>query len=262
MPEAPLDPMRAAQANMRQRAVRRFYRTVEIREAGEGGQVLTLDGRGARTPGGAALAAASRDLMLRVAEEWRRQGETLDPTDMPLTRLLNAAVDGVAHTMAETRADVLRYAGSDLLCYRAEAPQALVERQSAAFDPILRWAAETLGARFAVVTGMIHVEQPPDALAAFGNALEAFHDPVALAALSAVTTLTGSAILALAVARGFLEPAEAWLAAHVDEDWQSERWGVDAEAQKRRAARWREMEAAGVALRLMRAPPPRRGGPA
>ena len=247
MSEAPHDPMRAAQANMRPTAIKRFYRAVDIREAAGGRHALTLDGRGARTPGRNPLAAKSRALMLAVAAEWERQRETLDPADMPLTRLLNSAVDGVAFTMAETRADILKYAGSDLLCYRAEAPETLAERQRRAFDPVLAWAAETLGARFRLGAGVVHVEQPPEALAAIGAALDACDDPVALAALSAMTTLTGSALLALAVARGFLSPQDAWLAAHVDEEFQAERWGVDAEAKARRDARWREFEAAALA---------------
>jgi chaperone required for assembly of F1-ATPase len=248
--DAPRDPMRAAQANMRPQPVRRFYEGVEVTEQ-DGRFVLSLDGRGARTPGRNPLAAVSRALMLEVAAEWERQRETIEPAEMPLTRLLNSAIDGVAHTMAETRADIVRYAGSDLLCYRAEEPDTLVERQAHAFDPVLRWAAESLGARFNVTTGIAHVAQPQAALAAIGAALDAFDDPAALAALSVMTTLTGSALLALAVARGFLSPENAWRAAHVDEDFQAERWGADAEATARREARRREFEAATTAVALM-----------
>ena len=115
--DAPRDPMRAAQANMRPPPVGRFYKTVEVRGA-EGRHALLLDGRGARTPGRNPLAAHSRPLMLKIAEEWDRQRETIVPAEMPLTRLLNSAIDGVAHTIAETRADILSYAGSDLLCYQ------------------------------------------------------------------------------------------------------------------------------------------------
>ena len=244
----PRDPMRAAQANMRQPTVRRFYETVEVREAEGGGFALTLDGRAARTPGRHRLVSASRALMLRVAEEWARQGETVDPADMPLTRLLNSAIDGVSRTMDGTRGDIARYAGSDLLCYRAEAPEALAERQRLAFDPVLAWAAETFGARFNLAAGVVHVAQPLEALAAVRAALDAVDDPARLAALSVITSLTGSALLALAVARGFLTPEAAWAAAHVDEDYQIELWGVDEEAKARREARRREMEAAGVVL--------------
>jgi chaperone required for assembly of F1-ATPase len=246
------DPMRAAQANMRPAPVRRFYKAVELGEA-DGRHALLLDGRRARTPGRNSVSAASRALMLEVAAEWERQSETIDPSEMPLTRLLNSAIDGVAYTTAETRADIHDYAGSDLLCYRAEEPETLVARQAQAFDPVLGWAAESLGARFNVTAGVMHVAQPPEALAAIGAALDAYSDPVALAALSVMTTLTGSALLALAVARGFLSPEAAWRAAHVDEDFQAERWGEDAEAKARRQARWREFEAAATALALTRA---------
>jgi chaperone required for assembly of F1-ATPase len=249
----PRDPRRLAQANMRQPTVRRFYKSIEVREADGGGFALMLDGRAARTPGRNRLAARSRPLMERVAGEWARQGETVDPADMPLTRLLNSAIDGVSRTMDETRDDIARYAGSDLLCYRAEAPEALAERQRVAFDPVLAWAAETFGARFNLAAGVVHVAQPPAALAAVRAALDAVDDPAALAALSVITTLTGSALLALAVAGGFVTPEEAWAAAHVDEDFQNEQWGVDEEAKARRAARWREMEAAAVVLAATRA---------
>jgi chaperone required for assembly of F1-ATPase len=247
MSEAPRDPMRAAQANMRPATIKRFYRTVDVGEAAGGQHALMLDGRGARTPGRNPLAAKSRALMLKVAAEWERQRETVDPADMPLTRLLNSAVDGVSRTIAETRAEILKYAGSDLLCYRAEEPEALAERQRQAFDPILAWAAESLGARFRLGAGVTHIEQPPESIEAIRSAIEDVDDPVALAALSAMTTLSGSALLALAVARGRLSPEEAWRAAHVDEDFEIERWGVDAESTARREARWREFEAAALA---------------
>jgi chaperone required for assembly of F1-ATPase len=249
MSEAPRDPMRAAQANMRPATIKRFYRTVDVQEAGGGFHALTLDGRGARTPGRNRLAAKSRALMLKVAAEWERQRETIEPIDMPLTRLLNSAVDGVSRTMAETRAEVLKYAGSDLLCYRAEEPESLAERERRAFDPVLAWAADALGARFHIGAGVVHVEQPTDAIEATRRTISDFADPVALAGLSAMTTLTGSALLALAVARGRLSPDEAWGAAHVGEDFEIERWGADAEAGARREARWREFETAATAAR-------------
>jgi chaperone required for assembly of F1-ATPase len=247
MSEAPRDPMRAAQANMRPAPIKRFYRTVEVREAADGQHALTLDGRAARTPGRNALAAKSRELMESVAREWEGQRETIEPADMPLTRLINSAIDGVARTMAQTRAEVLKYAGSDLLCYRAEETEGLAERQRLTFDPILDWAAESLGSRFRPGVGVVHVEQPPESVAAVRSAVENFNDPVALAGLCALTTLSGSALLALAVAHGKLSPEEAWRAAHVDENFQAERWGVDAEAQARRDARWHEFQAAAVA---------------
>jgi len=244
--------MRAAQANMRQPVVKRFYKSAEARETEGGTHALLLDGRPAWTPGRNRLAARSLPLMQRVAEEWERQRETIDPAEMPLTRLLNSAVDGVARTIVETQAEILKYAGSDLLCYRAEEPEALAERQRLAFDPVLDWAAEALGARFRLAAGVMHVEQPREAIEAIRTEIEDFADPVALAALSVMTSLSGSALLALAVARGRLSPDAAWRAAHIDEDFEIEKWGFDAEAAARREARWREFEAAALAANLTR----------
>ena len=206
-----IDPVRAAQANMRQPTIKRFYKEAQVREAEGGGFALTLDGRPARTPGQEpARRREPRRSWRLVAEEWARQGETLDPADMPVTRLLNSAIDGVARTMDETRAEIARYAGSDLLCYRAEGPETLAERQRLAFDPVLDWAAEALGARFNLAAGVVHVAQPPEAIAAVRAALDAVDDPAALAALSVITTLTGSALLALAVRAALLSADEAW----------------------------------------------------
>lgn len=251
MRDGPGDPIRAARAGARPPPVRRFYEAVGISES-DGLHALTLDGRKALTPGRRPLATKSRAIMEKAAEEWARQGETLDPSDMPVTRLVNSALDGVAKAMDETRAEVVRYAGSDFLCYRAEEPEALAERQRRAFDPVLDWAAEKLGARFVLAAGVMHVEQPAETLAAVRSAVGLFDDPVALAALGVITTLTGSAVLALAVARGQVSAAEAWRLAHLDEDFQIERWGEDEEATARRQARWREMEAAAATLADLR----------
>src|SRR5271166_4645070 len=170
MPDGgPQNPMRAAQLNMRPAPVRRFYKVVALSEA-DGLHALILDGRRARTPGRDPLAARSRAVMQRVAEEWARQGEALDPTDMPVTRLVNSALDGVAKAMEETRAEIVRYAGSDLLCYRAEGPEELAERQRRAFDPVLDWAFDQLGQRFVLAAGVMHVGQPPELIAAFAAA--------------------------------------------------------------------------------------------
>ena len=247
----PVDPSAAARADVQPKRVRRFYADVALREA-DGLHALTLDGRVARTPGRRPLGAKSPALMAKAAAEWARQGQTLDAADMPVTRLLNSAIDGVAATMDEVRAEIVRYAGSDLLCYRAEGPETLAERQRAAFDSVLDWAAERLGTRFAVVAGVMHVAQPAALIEAFRAEVATFDDPVALAALSVVVALTGSAVLGLAVARGALAPAEAWRIAHVDEDFQIERWGEDEDAAARRKARWREMEAAAAALEATR----------
>ncbi|WP_248310405.1 ATP12 family protein [Bosea sp. 117] len=233
------------------RRPKRFYTRAEA-AAGEGGFRVELDGRPIRTPGRNLVAVPSRDTAEALAAEWAAQGERVDPMTMPLTRLVNSALDGVARDPRAVADEIVRYAGSDLLCYRAEAPERLVDRQTLHWDPVLDWARDTLGARFILTQGIIFVDQPPSAVAAVDEALPA--DPLRLAALNLMTTLSGSALLALAVWHGLLSPEAAWAAAHVDEDVQIEMWGEDAEAMERRAARWRDFSAAAALLRQIGGP--------
>ncbi|HEY0290939.1 MAG TPA: ATP12 family protein [Hansschlegelia sp.] len=227
---------------------KRFYKTAEVLEEG-GVFLLTLDGRKARTPGRAPLACSSPALGEAVAQEWREQGEFIDPTTMPLTRLVNVAIDGVAAAREAVASEIVKYASSDLVCYRAEGPERLVGRQGEHWDPVLAFARDELGARFVLAEGVMFVEQPEGTLEAVRHAVPK-DDPFVLAALSTITTLTGSALLALTVHRGRLSAEQAWLAANVDEDWNVELWGEDAEATQRRAGRWREMEAAARLIAL------------
>jgi chaperone required for assembly of F1-ATPase len=168
---------------------------------------------------------------------------------MPLTRLANSIIDGVAAAPAPVAADIGKYLGSDLLFYRVEGPQRLVERQTQLWDPVLAWAREAFGARFVLAQGVVHAAQPEGALAAARAAIPA--DPWRLAAAHVITTLTGSALLALAMLRGRLTAEEAWVAAHVDEDWNMEQWGRDEIALARRAARRAELGAAATVLALL-----------
>lgn len=240
---SPGDPMRAAQKNMRPGALRRFYAEAGVARLAEG-FVLQLDGRAARTPAGARLVFPTLRAAELVAREWAGQGETIEAATMPATRIANSAIDGVAGAISETRAALAAYAGSDLLCYRADAPQELVDAEAAAYDPVLDWARETLGAALILAKGVNPVRQPDSALQAIEAALASLDEPFALTALHVMTTMTGSILLALAVLRGRLSAGEAWRIAHVDEDFQIARWGEDDEAMARRAARWREMQAA------------------
>jgi chaperone required for assembly of F1-ATPase len=226
---------------------RRFYREAEAVEE-EGAFRLRLDGKPARTPARNPLAVPSRRLAAALEEEWSRQAERIDPATMPVTRLANSAIDGVAPRMEAVRADVVGYAGSDLLCYRAGEPEGLAERQARHWDPVLAWAERRLGVRFVLAEGLMHVPQPAETLDAFAAALARLDEPFALAGLHVATTLTGSALLALALAEGEIGVAEAWQAAHVDEDWNMQLWGEDAEALNRRAARLEEFRAAALAL--------------
>jgi chaperone required for assembly of F1-ATPase len=248
MREETRDPMRAAQANMRPAALRRFYKRADVVAVEGGGFALKLDGRGARTPGKRPLVAPTRAVAELIAAEWAAQGESIEPMSMPATRLANSAIDGVADTLGATRAAIADYAAADLVCYRAAAPEALVALQAEAYDPVLAWARDRLGARFVTTVGVAHVAQPEAALAAARAAVAVYADPFAVAALHVMTSLAGSLLLALMTAADALSPEGAWRAAHVDEDFQIGRWGEDDEAKRRRAARWRDFEAAAKVI--------------
>jgi chaperone required for assembly of F1-ATPase len=196
------------------------------------------------------LALPTRALAEAVAAEWEAQGERIDPATMPLTRLANSTIDGVIARQAEVRAEIVKYAGSDLLCYRAEGPEELIRRQAETWDPVLAWARAALGADFNVSQGVMPAAQPDAATEAVARALQP-HGPFALAAIHVMTTQMGSALLALAHAHGHLSAEAAWVAAHVDEDWQISQWGEDAEAKARRDRRWAEMQAASRLLELL-----------
>ncbi len=177
------------------------------------------------------------------------QQDDIDPLAMPLTWFANSVNDAVVERVEAVADDIATYLGSDLLFYRAGHPQALVAREAAQWDPVLFWAADTLGAHFILAEGIVHVRQPDSAIAAARAALPA--DPWSIAALHVVTTLTGSALLALALNQGVLDAGQVWTAAHVDEDWNIEQWGVDEEVAARRAARWIDFRAAADILKSL-----------
>lgn len=227
---------------------RRFYTSVAVVGV-EGGHGIALDGRPVRTPGKSLLVVPSMALADALAAEWTAQGASIDPATMPLTRIVNSAIDGVAPRRAEVAADIAAYSGSDLVCYRADAPPALVAAQARVWDPVLAWARDALGADFVVASGVMPVTQPAAANDRIAAAIAGL-DALTLASLHVMTTLTGSALIALAHLKGHMGPKEAWAAAHVDEDWQASQWGEDAEAVERRRRRWQEMEAASRLLAL------------
>jgi len=174
--------------------------------------------------------------------EWAAQGEFVDPMTMSVTRLANAAIDGVSQTVEAVKDEIAAYAGTDLICYRAGEPQRLEERQRAAWDPLLGWVEKRLGIRPVTTVGVMAVPQKPELVAAVRAALP--DDALRLAAMHQLTTITGSAFLALALFEGHLAPGEVWNAAHIDEDWNAELWGADSEAKERRAYRLGEFNAA------------------
>jgi chaperone required for assembly of F1-ATPase len=214
---------------------------------------ILLDGKPVRTPAKALLVVPTQALAEAVAAEWRAQGERIDPATMPMTRLVNSAIDAVRGREAQVRADIAKYAASDLLCYRASEPEGLERQQAEHWDPVLAWCREALGAPFVVAKGIMPVAQTAAATAAVARAL-ADYDAFALCALHVMTTLMGSVLLALGHARNRLDVAAAWAAAHVDEDWQISQWGEDAEARARRQRRWVEMEAASRMLAMLPRP--------
>ncbi|MCO5066117.1 MAG: ATPase [Rhizobiaceae bacterium] len=251
------DPTRRAQNQMRAPLPKRFYKSVALAEE-NGGVAVHLDGRQVRTPGRAAVILPNAEAARLVADEFDAQANEIDPVSMPVTRLVNTAIDGVANESEAVLEDILRFASSDMLCYRADSPEGLVERQNEMWDPVLEWSAQALHARLALAEGVMHVKQSPMAIQALrihlANRLgdEAAVRALRLAALHVITALTGSALLALAVEAGEIDAEQAWLAAHVDEDWQIEHWGQDAEALARRNARHRDFSAAVKVLKALR----------
>jgi chaperone required for assembly of F1-ATPase len=243
----PSNPLEAARRLTSPVRPKRFYKNVEMVEVADG-FALRLDGKKAMTPGKQPLAVASRALAEAIAAEWSGQGEFIDPVKMPVTRLANSAIDGVSPRMADVRRPLIEYAGADLLYYRAGEPEGLVTRQREAWDPILAWAEQRFGVRFILAEGVMHVAQPEETLERFRAAVDSFDEPFRLAGLSLATTLTGSALIALALAEGALDVEAAWSAAHVDEDWNIFKWGEDAEAIRRRALRYADFRAAALAL--------------
>jgi chaperone required for assembly of F1-ATPase len=241
------DPIRRAQSQMKTQLPKRFYKNVAV-TAADNGFVVHLDGKPVRTPGRNVLILPTEQAAGLVAEEFAAQEGKIDPSTMPVYRLVNTAIDGVATDPAAVCDDIAKFASSDLLCYRADAPTALIERQARAWDPVLDWARRELGAHLVLAQGVVHVEQPMRAMEAIGTHLALRKDPLRLAAMHLMTTLTGSALLALAVEAGAIDTEAAWAAAHVDEDWQAEQWGQDSEAMARRAYRKRDMMAAAQLL--------------
>lgn len=243
------DPIRRAQSQLKRQLPKRFYKEVTV-VPHEEGFAVHLDGKAVRTPARAVLLLPTKAAAELVAGEFSAQTDHIEVMTMPVMRLVNTAIDGVAADPQAVLEDILRFASSDMLCYRADTPEALVRRQADAWDGVLDWARAVLGARFLLAEGVMHVEQPREAIGAIGIHLSQRSDPMRLAALHLMTSLTGSALLALAVEHGELDLETAWTAAHIDEDWQIEQWGQASEALARRNSRKRDMAAA---VRLLEA---------
>ncbi|MCC5966681.1 MAG: ATPase [Natronohydrobacter sp.] len=214
---------------------KRFWTEAEVTPV-EGGYSVILDGRALKTPAKAALVVPTAALAELIAEEWRAQGDVIDPESMPVTRAANSAIDKVRGQKAEVTEMIAAYGDSDLICYRAENPEGLVAREAACWDPLIDWCAHRYSVRPIIRTGVIHGPQPKalltnleaDVARLSSFELTAFHDLVAM---------SGSLIIALALLDRFAPPEALWDASRVDEDWQIEQWGADEEAEKLTAGR-------------------------
>ena len=223
-------------------APRRFYKAATVAPV-EGGWGIQLDGRPLRSPAKRPLVLPTEALARAIAEEWQAQGDKIDPHSMPLMQFAATAIDKLADDRNALIEEVAGYGRSDLVCYRADQPPALVRRQEEVWQPLIAWAAERYDVGLNITTGIVAVEQPPHTLATFRRVLEAC-DLFALTALAAATGGAGSLIIALALAEGRIDPDEAADAALLDELFQAEKWGSDPEAERRRAAIRADLEAA------------------
>lgn len=211
---------------------KRFWKTASVGPKGETGYPILLDGRGARTPAGSKLAAPSEALAMALAEEWSAVGDEMDSSAMPLTRLAFTAIDRTPEHREAVAAEVARFAASDVVCYLAEAPRELAQRQESNWVPLLDWAAAALGVRLERTQGIVHINQPAEALdrvRALANDLDDFR----LTGLASAAALFGSAVLSLAVERAEIDAEAAFELSRLDEAFQVERWGEDAEAAAR-----------------------------
>lgn len=239
-----------AQAHAKRALPKRFYKETGVVPV-EGGFAVTLDGRRTRTPGQKPVVVPVAGLATAMAAEWATQGAFIDPDTMPLVRLVNAAIESGEERVAALREEIAKYAGNDLLLYRADTPQELIAEQERLWDGALVTIARHFGVGFQPTIGIIHQAQPEATLARLGEALEG-EGLLVLTALVSITTLTGSGLLALAFWHGLFDADDVWRAAHVDEDFNARIWGEDEEATLRRQKRRREFDAAVQMLDLLR----------
>ncbi len=228
--------------------MKRFWKTVEIVE--DGGLGIALDGRRVKSPARAELAVPTRALAEAIADEWREAGEEIDPRAMPLTGLANAAIDRVVPEAEAFAAGLAKYGETDLLCYRSGSPAELAERQEQEWNPLLAWARRRYDVDFRVTASPTYVPQPPGTVERLAHAVAAL-DPFRLAGLSPLVTIGGSLVTALAVAEQAVAAEDAWQAVSLDERWQREKWGSDAEAEAALAQRRKDFLAAAKFLRLL-----------
>lgn len=232
--------------------LKRFYKDAGLRSEPDdvGATSVLLDSRPVKTPGRNLLTLPSQRLAEAIADEWRQQDTYIEPATMPLTRLANTTIDGILVTPDAVRDEIVAFAGQDLIYYRADHPVELSQRQDEVWAPFVSWAQEHFDAKITLTAGIMPVTQS-DGLLAGARAHVASIDPWLLGPLHIITTLTGSAVMALAHVSGHADAESIWTAAHIDEDWQIAQWGEDAEAAQRRATRHAEMLSASRFARLL-----------
>ncbi|MEM1288950.1 MAG: ATP12 family protein [Pseudomonadota bacterium] len=246
------DPMGAAQKHMRADLPKRFWSTVDLEQT-DAGYLIQLDGRSARTPAKRRLLSLHRPVAEAMVAEWSNVKEVLDPAALPVTRLVNVAIDYAESAAEKITDDIVKYASSDLLCYRADQPEGLVRRQAQTWDPYLDWIAKTHNCALKVGAGIMPVEQSDQTLSAVrAAALKSAIDHEVRAALHLATSLTGSAVLGLSLFEKSFRAEDIWAAAHIDEDWNRELWGFDAEAEAARQAKKRDFDAAALVIAAAR----------
>ncbi len=241
-----------AQKAMKRKLPKRFYRTASVGPLEDGAHTVLLDGHPTRTPGKVPVRVPHAGIAEIMAAEWNAQGAEIDPETMPVVRLINAAVEGGDSSIAGLRAEVIKYAGTDLLYYRAESPAELNAEQERLWDPVLTDLARHFAIRFETTRGIAHVAQPLSSLDALTRSLETT-TLFAAAALALITGITGSGLLAIALNEGLIDPETAWQAAHVDEHHNMRLWGADSEAEKRLAKHRRDFDAGMAVLALVKA---------
>ncbi len=221
--------------------LRRFYKHASTQAIEAGGFSIVVDGKAVRTPSGHALRLPTRPLADEIAKEWNAQGERIAPDTLPFTKLANTAIDAVQHRLQGVIDEIVAYGSSDLICYRADRPEGLVQLQSAMWDPVLEWLRVHHGMAFRKTTGIQHIVQPPTSLAKLRTHLQDA-GPFKLAAFHVMTSIMGSALLSLALCEDVLNLTQAWSAARVDEEWQASVWGEDFEAKQRTERRFADFE--------------------
>ena len=229
--------------------MKRFWKSADAVETA-GGIAIELDGRRVRTPARAELIVPTQALAEAIAGEWAECGENVDPRAMPLTGLANAAIDRVAPDKDAFAANLARYAETDLICYRAEGPATLVARQAESWDALLGWARRRYDVNFATRSGVMHVAQPAETVRKLGHAVASLDD-FHLAGLSPMVTIGGSLVAALAVLEEMMPASQAWEAVSLDDRWQMEQWGADAEAEAALDARRRDFLSGARFLELL-----------